>query len=155
MHCAKVSPQPTNLSQSVSSLPLDIGHSEVTLFEKFPVEKLFGQRFRNDIAFEGTDMSHDFKIIKITGQVMWKYQPSSDADTKTAKLKIKRLRASVLEETIFEELKLAEYDNSCSPDADGFIKQSFDFSADSHTFWQQGEKGMLELDHVASHSFCC
>ena len=100
-------------------------------------------------------MPYDFKIIKISGHVIWKYRPSSDANTKVAKLKVKRLRASVSEETIFGELQLAEYDDTCSPDADGFIKQSFDLSADSHTFWQEGDKGRFELGHVALNCFCC
>ena len=99
-------------------------------------------------------MARDFKIIKIIGHVIWKYRPSSDANTKVAKLKVKRLRASVSEETIFGELQLAEYDATCSPDANGFIKQCFDLSADPHKFWQQGEKGMFATDHVALISFC-
>ena len=154
MHCAKVSPQAYNPSQRLSSLPPDGCQSKEILFEYFPGGKLFGKRFYDDVGFDGEDMPYDFKIIKISGHVIWKYRPSSDANTKVAKLKIKRLRASDSEETIFGELQLAECDVTCSPDANGFVKQSFDLSADSHTFWQQGEKGMFATDHVALISFC-
>ena len=155
MYCAKFSPQVTDLSQSSSSLPLDVGQSEEMLFEKFPDEKLFGEKFFcPDVGFDGTDMAYDFKIVKISGHVIWKYRPSSDVNARNAKLKIKRLRFSPSEETIFGELQLAEYDNSCSPDANGFIKQSFALSANSHKFWQQGENGMIELNHVALNGVC-
>ena len=155
MQHARFEPQAYDLSQRLSSLTPDGWQSNEILFEKFPGEKLFGKRFRDYVGFEGTDMAYDFKVIKISGHVIWKYRPSSDANAKVAKLKIKRLRSSDSEDTIFGELQLAEYDDTCSLDANGFIKQSFELSADSHTFWQEGDKGRFEFDHVALHSFCC
>ena len=154
MHCAKFSPQATDLSQSLSSLPLDGWQSKEILFDKFPGRKLFGKRFRHDVEFAGTDLAYDFKIIRISGHVIWKSRPSRDANTKVAKLKIKRLRASLSEENVFGELRLAEYDGTCSPGANGFIKQSFDLPADLHEFWQQGKKGMLVSCYIGL-SFCC
>ena len=143
MHCARFSPKVPDPSQG-----------KQIVFETFPVGKLCGQRFRNDIGFDGTDMTYDFKVIKISGQVIWKYQAPSDVNARNAKLKVKRLHSTPSEETVFGELKLAEYDQNCSPDANGLIKQSFDFIADAEEFWQKGDKGMFVSDHVALGCFC-
>lgn len=153
MHQAKFSPQVCGLSQLLSSLLHDGWQSKEILFETFPAGKLFGERFRTDFGFEGTDMAYDFKIIRISGHVIWKYQPSSDVNAKPANLKLKRLRSSVTEETVFGELRLVEYDDTCTPDDNGFIKQSFDLHADSQMFWQEGDKGTFAKYHAALANF--
>ena len=100
-------------------------------------------------------MAYDFKIIKITGHVTWKYRSSGDG---VAKLKFKRLHFSPSEDTPFGEVELAKYDDTRPPDSDGFIKQCFDINADSQKFWQEGKKGMFVLHWIelfVGGYFCC
>ena len=149
------SSQISNLSQSFSSLALGGGQSEEILFDIFPHEKLHGGIRCRDVGFDEKDMAYNFKVIKITGHVIWKYQSSSDA---VAKLKLKRLHSSLLKHTPFGEVELANYDDTRPPDADGFIKQRFDINADSQQFWQQGKKGMFVLHWIEffiGGYFCC
>ena len=115
----------------------NVSMDEVVVFNETPSGKLVGDDFGEDVGFQRKKAkTSKFKVVRVKGQVTWKYKGSGDDD---AVLLLKRLVTTNGKTRVLDELALAEYPHGAS--SDEFTSLTFDFKPDNDPFWQTDKEG--------------
>ena len=110
---------------------------EVVIFNEAPSGTIVGDGFGDDVGFqEKKPKMSKFRVVRVKGQVTWKYKGSGDRDAVLLLLKRLVTKNGKPDEL---ELKLAEYPHG--PSSDEFTTLTFDFKPDDSKFWQTDGEG--------------
>ena len=116
---------------------------EVLIFNETPSGTLVGNEFAEDTGFEKKKpKASKFKVVRVKGQVTWKYQGPGDDD---AQLLLKRLVTTNGKTRVSDELTLAEIAHGAS--SDEFTTLEFDLkpgnNPDNNKFWETCGEGKV------------
>ena len=120
--------------------PNNVSLDEVVILNETPSGKKVGNDFGDDEAFQvKKPKTSSFKIVRVKGQVTWKYNDSGEEEN--AELLLKRLVTTNGKTRASDELTLAEYSHGSS--SDEFTTSIFDFKPDNDPFWQTDGEGKV------------